>query len=473
VPRVAGRVPNRFAGAVPHGRRPPAQVGPLLGRLVLAGILFAAAPPRARAETLPDSTVRASWRLENGLLVRTLHVPGAAAVAITLAVRAGSGYEPAGLEGLSELLAEVQFTAPAGDLPERTRAEMSSLRPLGWETRPGSRLMRFTEIASRQQFPGVLQQVARRLAGVSPRDADVQRALADVRRDIGRRLFGEPADVLYWRAAAMARGLDDAAIVRLASLEGVAKLGAKGVTPWLKRWYHAGNASLGIAGDLSGVDVRALVNSLFAPLPGGTANPDTVQVRLRGGQRSVPWKDLEAPIGVVAAAGPALTDSLHPGFYLGMLITGPALAHSWGAPKEPLRSRFQYSILDEPELVRFYPPVPPEDREPAHLAGTLNSGLDAIAAQSVTGPMLDRMRRTVRWLLGAELPADVSARLKKEAGGLGTISTGLATRALWMGDEFWGDYLARFDGALIGHMYFYSNLSSAERQTTLLLTPRR
>ena len=470
---VAGRVPTRVVDAAARGRRPLVGAGSWLGRLVLAGILCAAAPPVARSETFPDSTVRESWRLENGLLVRTLHVPGAAGVAITLAVRAGSGYEPAGLEGLSELLAEVQFTAPAGNLPERKRAEMSSLRPLGWETRPGVRLMRFTEIATRQQFPGVLQQVARRLAGVSPRDADVQRALADERRDMGKRLFGEPADVLYWRAGAMARGMDDAAIVRLASLEAVAKLGAKGVTPWLKRWYHAGNASLAIAGDLSGVDVRALVSSLFGPLPGGTANPDTVQLRLRGGQRSAPWKDLEAPVGVVAAAGPALTDSLHPGFYLGMLITGPALAHSWGAPKGPLRSRFQYSILDEPELVRFYPPAPPQDREPAHLAGTLNSALDAVAAQSVTAPMLDGMRRNVRWLLGAELPVDVRARLKKETGGLGTISTGLATRALWMGDAFWSSYLARFDGALLGHQYFYSHLSSPERQTTLLLTPQR
>ena len=117
----------------------------------------------AAAQMRADSTVADAWKLANGLEVRTLHVPHAPGVSITLAFRAGSGYDPAGREGLAELLAELQFTSAAGDVPERTREEMASLRPLGWESRPGTRLVRFTEIATRTQLAGVLQQVAKRL----------------------------------------------------------------------------------------------------------------------------------------------------------------------------------------------------------------------------------------------------------------------------------------------------------------------
>jgi hypothetical protein len=437
--------------------------------LALASLLGAA--PALAQEGAADSTVRESWRLANGLEVRTLHLPGAGGVAVTLAFRAGSGYEPAGLEGLSELLAEVQFTAPAGDIPERAREEMASLRPLGWESRPGSRLVRFTEVATRAQLPGVLQQAARRLAGVTPTDADVHRALAEVRRDLGSRLFGDPADALYWRTAALARGLDDQRLVRLAGLAAFERFGAADVAPWLKRWYHAGNASLGLAGDLSGLDVRALVESLFGALQGGAANPDTVELRLHGLRRSVPWKGLDAPVAAIAVVAPPLTDSLHPGFYASMLFTGPALSQMWGGPKAPLRTRFQYSLMDEPELVRFYPPAADKERDPEHVAGALYELLRVVGGQQVAGPMLIRVKRSVRWLIGGELPPEVRARLRTDPAGLATVANGLATRALWMGDGFWSGYLKRFDRTLLGHNYFYPLITQPERQSTLLLTP--
>src|SRR6185295_4641640 len=96
------------------------------------------------------------------------------------------------------------------------RAEMASLRPLGWESRPGTRLVRFTEIASTAQLPGVLQQAAKRLAGVTVTDEDLKAALANVRRDAASHLFGITSDVLYWRVGLLARGLDDEQLVRRA-----------------------------------------------------------------------------------------------------------------------------------------------------------------------------------------------------------------------------------------------------------------
>jgi len=438
--------------------------------LLLAGFVLGPATG-ASAQPRSDSTVAAAWRLDNGLEVRTLHVPHAPGVSVTFAFRAGSGYDPAGRDGLAELLAELQFTAAAGDVPERTREEMSSLRPLGWESRSGTRLVRFTEIATKAQLPGVLQQSARRLGGVKVTPEVLKTAVARVRRDAGSRLFADPADLLYWRAGLIARGADDEQLLRLASLPGLDKLALKDIEPMLRLRYNPGNASLALVGDLSGVDVRALVGSLFGSLPKGPTMPDTVQVRLHGTKRVTPFKGIEQPLGVIAVEAPALSDTLHPSFYLGMLITGPGVIKNWGKPDPPLVTRFQYSLFDEPELVRFYPPVSKDAIDPDVIAGALYEQLMIIGGQLADDKVLEAVRRSVRWLLGDVLPREILARVSVDPGALATISNGIATRALWMGDAYWADYLRRFKSLKIGHNYWYEWLADAKHQTTLMLVP--
>ena len=446
---------------------------PRVNPLAPAALLLLALTAPAAAQPRSDSTIAGAWRLDNGLEVRTLHVPHAPGVSVTLAFRAGSGYDPAGREGLAELLAELQFMGAAGDVPERTREEMPSLRPLGWESRPGTRLVRFTEIATRAQLPGVLQQSARRLAGVQVTADDLKAAIARVRRDAGSHLFGDAGELLYWRAGLIARGVTDEQLVRLASLPGLDKLAVKDVEPLLKRRYNPGNASLALVGDLSGVDVRALVGSLFGSLPAGPALPDTVMVRLHSAKRVTPWKGLEDPLGVIAVETPALSDTLHPAFYLSMLITGPGVIKNWGQPNAPLMSRFQYSLYDEPELVRFYPPVRKDAIDPDVISGALYEQLMVIGGQLANESVLEAVRRSVRWLLGDVLPREILARVNVDPGALGTLSNGLATRALWMGDAYWADYLRRFKSLKIGHNYFYEWLADAKHQTTVLLLPSR
>lgn len=441
----------------------PQSLLPLLAALALA--------LPARAALLADSTVADSWRLANGLEVRTRHVPGAPGIAVTLAFRAGTGYEPAGREGLAALLAELEFTGAAGAFPERTRGEMASLRPLGWDLRTGNRLVRMTEIATRTQLPGVLQQFGARMSGLTLGDASLKAVLAQVRRDAGARYFGEPADVLYWRAGALAQGWTDEKIVRNAGLPGLDRLGTRDVAALLKTFYQPGNASLALAGDLSGLDTRALVNAAFGSLAGGAPMPDTVEVRLAPERRTAPWKGLSAPVAVLAANAPALSDSLHPAFYLGMLVTGAGVTRSWGQATPPLTSRFQYSLLDEPELVRFYPPVAQGVTDPDVVSGALYEQLQVVGGQMADSHVYDRVRLSVRWLLGGELFPELRTRLHGDASGLGTLSGGMATRALWKGDAFWTDYLQRFDALKLGHSFFYDTIAEPAHQAVLLLTP--
>jgi hypothetical protein len=94
-----------------------------------------------------------------------------------------------------------------------------------------------------------------------------------------------------------------------------------------------------------------------------------------------------------------------------------------------------------------------------------------VGGQVANNVTLEKVRRSVVWLLGAEIPHEIIARLRTDPGALATISNGYATRALWLGDSYWADYRRRFMSLRIGHNYFYEWLADAKHQTTLLLTP--
>ena len=436
-----------------------------LALLVTASLSHAAAP------TLTDSTTIERWRLANGLEVRTRDIRGAQGVAVTLAVRAGRGHDPAGLDGLADVLAELTWTGAVGPYPARTREDLASARPMGAEVNVNRSLARFTEIATPAQLPGVLAELSARLSGVTVTDASLRTAIAQVRREAGAHYFGPVADVLYWRGAALARDVDDAGLLRLAQLPGLNRLNTRDAAARLRTWYAPGSASLALAGDLKGVDVRALVEATFGKLAAAPGLPDTVTVALSGHRRTTSWKGLDAPVGVVVTEAPPLSDTLHAGFYLGMIITGASLSKNWGAPGPPLVSRFQYSLFDDPEIIRFYPPIAKDKTDPDLLAGALYEQLTAIGGQMVTVPIMERVRQSVAWLLGGPMSPDLRRGMARDPAALGTVASGMATRAIWQGDAFWDTYLERFMRLQIGHSFFYEHLTDATHQSTLLLTP--
>jgi hypothetical protein len=440
-------------------------------RLLAALLAVLALASPARAAWLADSTETDAWRLANGLEVRTRHVPGAGGIAVTLAFRAGSGYDPSGREGLGELVAELAFTGPAAGVPERTRAEMASLRPLGWELRNGIRFVRFTEVATAEQLPGVLQQGAARLGGVTVNDALLRTALATVREQSGQRWFGDAGRALYWRGEALAQGWNDERILRQARLPGLDRVSAREAQALVRAFHNPGNATLALAGDLTGLDVRALVEATFGRVAGGAAMPDTVQMRFSHTRRAMHWSGLEQPLAVVVAQAPAVTDSLHPAFYLSMAVTSGNLSANWGRPRKPLSSRLQWSLFDEPEIVRFYPPVAATASDPEYAQGAVTEQLQVVGGTIASAEQYDLVRRNVAWLLGGELPPNLRRGFATNPGALGELSRGMATRALWLGDAFWADYLARFETMRYSHERFYDELAEPAHQSVLVLTP--
>ena len=115
-----------------------------LSSLLVLSALATAAP--ARAAVMKDSTITEAWRLANGLEVRVRTIPGAVGASVSLAYRAGALHVPAGHPGLAQLLAELQYTAAAGNVPERTRDELTSLRPAGWDLRVNDHVVVLTEV---------------------------------------------------------------------------------------------------------------------------------------------------------------------------------------------------------------------------------------------------------------------------------------------------------------------------------------
>ncbi len=434
-------------------------------------LLLAFARPVA-AELLADSTTTDAWRLANGLEVRVRHVPRASGVAITVGYRAGSAYEPAGREGVASLLAELAFTAPAGTIPERSRDEMASLRPLGWGSKVNDRLVVFTEITDSLRFAGVLHQVATRMRGVNPAPADLERSLATVRSELASRQFGRPELALYHRLRELALGSTDAEILRRASGVGLNGYTLKEANTALQRYYVPANACLAIAGDFGTLDVRALVEHEFGTVPAGVAQAEPAPRALHPFQRAAAFAGLDHTASAIGLFAPAIDDTLHPSFYLAMVVSGPFFTNRLGRPKPPLTSRFQYSLFDDAELVRFFLEPAPDETDPARIASQLSALVDQLSEQQMERDTFESVKRSVAWLVGGPLPVAVKDQLRRQPGALGTLANVMVSRALWKGDAFWDEYSLRLQRTNLSHNTFANWMTDPSHQGALLLLPK-
>ncbi len=416
---------------------------------LLLGLALAIAPlPAAGApKSLPDSTSFESWKLANGLRVVTLSIPRCPAVAITVGYPVGTDGDPAGRRGWTQLMTEVQMMAPAGDVPERTREEMESLRGLGWSIKVGRRATQLSEVASIAQFPGALRQVATRMRGVTVNDAALKSAVATVRRDLGEHLFGSVDNSLYYQVRELAGGGDPNSALTVSQAKGLDGVTVKEFEQSVHETFAPGSAVLALAGDLSGINVHALVENQFGSLPAGTAAAnraaDPPTRAFRPGFRTLARADVDQPVGVVAVQAPALTDSMHPAFFLSVLLMAEHCQQSWNISRL-VRSRFRYSILDEPDLVRFYPQTDADSTDAHVLAGELRLTLGALLGMTVLRNEFDELRYNVLWLLGGPMPRHVMAQVRSDGPSLNNLCNNLAARELTGGEAFWTKYRQRF-----------------------------
>lgn len=447
--------------------------------LTLAASLCMAAPVRAAAvpppQVLPDSTVFRSWTLDNGLRVVTRHIPDAMAVAITVGYSVGTDDDPPGMEGLGQVLGELAFMAPAGDIPARNREELDSQRALGWSFPVSRRTTLFTEIASVEQFPGVLSQVAVRMRGVQVTRQDLTDAVNHARTELNDQLFGSALGALYYQVREVGMGRKDEDILRRASGKGLGKLTPTEADQQLKRRFVPANATLSLAGNLENVDATALIQNLFGPIPAGTRFARASQPRLQSGSRTLALEGLKSPAGVVAVLAPALEDSLHPSFYLNSLMLGSHFNHIWLREREgQVPNRHHYAIFDEPDLMRIFPLPDPAVTQAEGLGRQVDGALSTFSALIVTSEPYEELRESVLWLLGGPIGPDLMGRMKTEPGLLHTMARSQAGRSLWGGEKFWADYRARFTKEApggLGHWIEY--FKDPKNQIRLLMVPKK
>jgi hypothetical protein len=421
---------------------------------------------------LADSTVIEGWRLANGLRVVTRHIPGCRSVDVTIAYPFGSADDPAGREGLNALLAEVDYFGATAESPGRTRDQMPGLRPAGWNLAILPRAIHMSELCPAGKFPGVLHQVAVRLRGVAVTAPTLRGATASVRADLDGNYRGAVDRALYY--AAREWSLGGGRMARRAGGAGLNGLTPAEVQKRISAAFVPSNAVLSIAGDLAGFKMRALIQNEFGSIPPGTPLPPAARERLDSASVAVARPEVGAPVGVVGIITPALSDTTHPAFLMQLLLAGGHATERWGPPAAPLTSRFQYSILDDPRVARFYPPLAHNATAPGDLSREVIetfSELDAVLFDQET---TQSVWRGVDWILGGPLPPPVARRALTDPSALYTVGSGMALRELWGGEPFWSEYRRRFrDAVKPPFVHPFQWMATGDRVVAVLFVPKK
>ena len=443
-------------------------------RCAVLALAAAVLPVSARAQTAPEPAAGDQierWTLANGLRVVARATPGAGAVAITVGYRMGIDDDPPGRAGLAQLLGELSFTAPAGNQPERVPEEIDSQRPLGWSYPVLRHVTLLTEVASTDRFPVVLDQVAQRMRGVTVDAAVLAAARARVKRELAQQLFGQPTQVLSYQMREIAAGRSDAEIVRHASGSDLARLTVKEVQAELRRWHVPANAVLSLVGDFGGVDLRRLVEQRFGAIPGGEPRPEPTPAPLKPVTRSM--RRAGDAIGSIGVIAPAVSDTSHPYFYLASMVLGSLAEEAWNAKAPQAGSRFQFALVDEPELFRLFPPVPKTETDPGRLVYLLRVQANELPLLMIPGDSFDRLRSSMVTRLGGPMPAGQFAALGGNPGVLHSLARGQAACELRMGPAFWERYrqvLVRIHPSYVQRWREW--FDTPRNQVVLLMAPR-
>jgi hypothetical protein len=447
---------------------------PLAGLALLLGPL--ATLPRTAAATprvMPDSTVLDISQLSNGLRVVVRHVPRASHVAVTLAWPVGSDSDPKGQAGRAALLADLLMMSEAGDTPERTREELDAIRPDGWGAGVSPRVTQITEFGTRAQFPGVVRQIAQRLRGVTVSDSSVRRSIARLREDLRAQRSPTSNVELYVATRELARGTYEPGAAE-AGLRELAKLKPAELQAQLSKTFVPAGAVLSLAGNVGEINLPALIENEFGSIPAGTRLAEAPPHTLTAGSRDLQRSGLLAPAGGLAIIAPALEDSLHPSFYLSMLFLGGYCAKQWPAPTPPLTSRFQYSLFDDPELVRFYPVPGPGTAADSALDYEFNEKVSKMGSMLFPNESYDTVLRGVAWLVGAPMPPETVVRARREPRLLGTLASNQAVRELWGGEPFWNEYRRKLVPDRLKEFHSWvSYLLDQKNRVKVLLKPGR
>jgi hypothetical protein len=450
---------------------------------VLAALLIVlplAAGPQAAdtvsgPEMLSDSTLVEHWTLANGLRVTTRHAPWAPAVAITVAYDFGSDDDPPAQDGMAHALAELVFTSATADLPERTRDELDSQRPFGWSFNTTRRMTLLTEVSAPSRFPGVLNQVASRMRGVKPTKEQLAAAVRTSRDVANQQIFGPTYTSLFYLTREVALGRKEAAMERHAAAKELDRLTVAQAQEAIAKKFVPANASLAIAGNLTGLDMRKLVQNLFGSIPAGSRYVRSGTDSLRSGQYIVQFQRSGPSAWAIGILAPALADTVHPSFYLNSLLFNGYFDQIWkGEPDAATAARYMYPLLDEPDMVRILPPADPKNISTDGLSVLVEHAMAGIYREVVTEEDYETLRRRALWIVGGPMDDAMREQGRKEAAPWHTMARSMAARELRGGPAFWTEYRTRFTNVKSGNLGRWGDyFATPANQVRLLVVPGR
>ena len=327
-------------------------------------------------DTPPTETLKeTSFALPNGLKVDLVSGSCGDAAVLAVLVDVGIDHDPPERSGMARLAGRVLASSAAAGRAKRT-------------VETGSEHTLYSVAADADHLLEELGDVAAWMSQTAPSEADLERERARLLEELSR-LDG--AD-----AAATAVSLAEESVQpsrgngkRLGIAAEVEAITLAELRAFWQAHFKPGNARIAVVGRFEGDEVRAAIETAFAPLASGTppeARPPadaTVKGTLVMG---------EAPTAVaVAVPAPPLSSPLYPAFLIlaGRLLDAPSQGRTW---------EVRYDPISRPELLLLTGPVgPAEQPEPA--ASRIRGEVDGILARPLAAADRDRAKQRFQLLL--------------------------------------------------------------------------
>ena len=357
-----------------------------LKRTALITVLFAVFVVSSASANAP-----APYTLDNGLTVILRPVPTANKVAFVVLFGLGVAHDPIGKSGMTHLLEHLYVTAAAGDTPARDVEQFKERYPAGWNAQTGFDFTVIAGIVEPPEFTDELKDVAARMAALRITEADIEREIPRVLKELRNMYGGFP-----WLA-----GLNHTR----AKLHPIPEGGQYGGAPkhlqtithtelqhFWRTYYKPNNAILCIAGKFDVPAARESILENFSEIPPGEPPPDPLPTPppKTGDRHRITVKPLvkdAAPLAAIGYAPPALGSPYYPAF---LIVVSRLFAQLQPAFQMPKVLPVYYAPLADPTTIA----VQAEHSDETGIEATLHQ-LDQHLHKALTAKITSQDRQQV------------------------------------------------------------------------------
>ena len=347
-----------------------------------------ARPPRPWAFPTPEHSSLAS-----GLAVLRCHRPGQQVVAVEISLGIPLDSEPEGLDGIASIMADGLSQGAAGYSGEEFAAELERSGATLHTSADylGNRLSLEVPVSRLRKALGLVAEALR-----SPTFADseierlVRNRLDGIRLELanpGRRAAKQLAQELFPASARISRP-------RRGTEETVSRIGPAGVRAFYQAQVRPAGATAVVVGDLTGVDLDAVLTATLGSWTGGHAGPvlsplsgmnDTGRVVIVDRLGAVQTQLL------IGRAGPDRHDPVWPALVLGTYCLGGTLTSRLDRVLREEKG-YTYGVRAFPQVLRS--PAPDSAAAPGASVLAISGSVDTAS----TGPALADLWTVLRTL---------------------------------------------------------------------------